>query len=226
MSPMSSLIRRLGLVINNLLPASYFAAMPNYSAKLPNNSKLMRSPAVLGKVVRVGAKSGNTDRRADSVAVSGRAGDLLGRGFRFARAARPYLRPARHTRAIDCQVFFRKRKSAAVLVFRFGVLPRFRIRRGERIINFDQLLFAGVSCFGKNRRSAEGLGGSGIVSGPDERLAFRYPLAPCLRRVVAAALHNVSSAMQITDLTFVSPLACEPNRAASGKPQCRSDPAG
>jgi hypothetical protein len=32
--------------------------------------------------------------------------------------------------------------------------------------------------------------------------------------------------MQITDLTFVSPLACEPNRAASGKPQCRSDPAG
>jgi hypothetical protein len=69
-------------------------------------------------------------------------------------------------------------------VFRFGVLPRFRIRRGERIINFDQLLFAGVSCFGKNRRSAEGLGGSGIVSGPDERLAFRYLLAPCFRRVV------------------------------------------
>ena len=57
---------------------SYFAALPNYSAKLPNRLQSVFNPAKLGNVIRPGAKASNANRRTHSVAGSGRAIDLTG----------------------------------------------------------------------------------------------------------------------------------------------------
>jgi len=79
---------------------------------------------------------------------------------------------------LTTQDLLRKVQRTLVLVFRFGVLPRFRVDRGESTIDSDQPPVAEVTVFGNSQRPTEGLGGFGIVSGSGERLAFRYLIAP------------------------------------------------